>query len=101
MSTWFISRHRGALEWASRQGLHIDRFATHLDTNEVQRGDTVIGNLPVNLAAAICRSEARYLHLSVEVTADLRGKDLSADQLQSLGARLEEYKVTTTSKANR
>jgi CRISPR-associated protein Csx16 len=101
MSTWFISRHPGALEWASRQGLHIDRFATHLDIHEVQRGDTVIGNLPVNLAAVICHREARYLHLSVEVTADLRGKDLSADQLQHLGARLEEYKVTTPFKATR
>ena len=93
MTTWFVSRHPGALEWTARKGLHIDRFATHLDPAEVQRGDTVIGSLPVNLAAVVCQRGARYLNLSVVVPAELRGKELSADQLEKLGARLEEYRV--------
>ena len=93
MTTWFVSRHPGALEWAARKGLQVDRFATHLDPVEVQRGDTVIGSLPVNLAAVVCQRGARYLNLSVVVPAELRGKELSADQLEKLGARLEEYRV--------
>lgn len=98
MTTWFVSRHPGALEWAARQCLAIDRFATHLDPAEVQRGDTVIGSLPVNLAAVVCQRQARYLNLSVVLPAELRGKELTTDQLERLGARLEEYRVETTTR---
>lgn len=93
MTTWFVSRHTGALEWAARQGLLIDRFATHLDPVEVKAGDIVIGSLPVNLAAVVCQRGARYLNLSLALPAELRGKELSADQLEKLGARLEEYRI--------
>lgn len=93
MTTWFVSRHPGALEWAARQGLQIDRFATHLDPAEVRCGDVVVGSLPVNLAAVVCQRGGRYLNLSLSVPAELRGKELSADQLERLGARLEEYRV--------
>lgn len=95
MTTWFVSRHPGALEWAARQGLQIDRFATHLDPAEVQCGDTVIGSLPVNLAAMVCQRPARYLNLSVALPVEFRGKELSADQLERLGARLEEFRITS------
>lgn len=93
MSTWFISRHPGALEWVKRHGLQVDQYATHLDPASVQPGDTVIGSLPVNLAAAVCQRGARYLHLSLELPAHLRGHELSADQLDALGARVQAYRV--------
>lgn len=93
MTTWFISRHPGAVGWARRHGLSIDQYVAHLAAGEVQPGDTVIGTLPVNLAAAVCDCGARYLHLSVELLANLRGQELSADQLDELGARLAAYKV--------
>ena len=95
MTTWFVSRHPGAIEWATRQTLAVDEFVHHLDPASVRGGDTVMGSLPVNLAAAVCERGARYLHLSVELPEQLRGKELSADQLDRLGARLEEYQVTT------
>ena len=43
MTTWFISRHTGAIEWAKRKKLVVDRFVPHLDPAQVQPGDTVIG----------------------------------------------------------
>lgn len=98
MTTWFVSRHPGALEWAARQGLQIDRFATHLDPAEVQGGDTVIGSLPVHLAAVVCQRGGRYLNLSVTLPAELRGKELSADKLDQLGARLERYRIESAQK---
>lgn len=98
MTTWFVSRHPGALEWAARQGLQIDRFATHLDPAEVQGGDTVIGSLPVHLAAVVCQRGGRYLNLSVTLPAELRGKELSADKLDQLGARLEQYRIESAQK---
>lgn len=97
MTTWFVSRHPGAVEWIGRQNSAIDRYVTHLASARVQPRDTVIGSLPVNLAAAICARGARYLHLSLQLPAHLRGQELSADPLDELGARLEEYRVEQTS----
>lgn len=93
MTTWFISRHPGAVEWAQRQGLHVDRFVAHLDPGAVQRGDTVIGSLPINLAAQVCAVGASYGHLSLELPANLRGVELSADDLQHLQAKIELFDI--------
>jgi CRISPR-associated protein Csx16 len=93
MTTFFISRHPGAVVWAMRQGMHIDRVLPHLDTDLVQAGDTVAGTLPLPLAADVCARGARYLHLAVSLPLALRGQELSADQLSALGAQLCEYKV--------
>ena len=91
MTTFFISRHPGALVWAKRKGLHIDRFLPHLDPAIVQKGDTVLGTLPIPLAATVCARGARYLHLSVDLPATLRGQELSANELERLQAELVEY----------
>jgi len=91
--TWFVSRHAGAIGWAKRQGLVIDRWVAHLDPAAVAAGDTVIGTLPVNLAAEICKRGVRYLHLSLEVPAEWRGRELSADDLQVLAAHIEPFRI--------
>ena len=93
MTTYFVSRHPGAIEWAARQKLNVTHFVAHLDTSLVQPGDSVLGTLPVNLAAQVCAKGARYWHLSVEVPATLRGQELSADELQRLDASLNAYHV--------
>lgn len=93
MTTWFVTRHPGAVEWAARQGLHIDRHVAHLDPASIALGDTVIGVLPVNLAARICERGAHYLNLSLDLPAEARGRELSADELERFGARLEAFEV--------
>jgi CRISPR-associated protein Csx16 len=93
MTTFFVSRHPGAVEWAARKGLAVDERVAHLDTARIQPGDVVIGTLPVNLAAEVCRRGGRYLHLSLELPFALRGRELSADDLERYGARLEAYAV--------
>jgi CRISPR-associated protein Csx16 len=93
MTTWFISRHPGAVEWARRSGRAVDRWQAHLDTAQVHPGDTVIGTLPVHLAAQVCARGAHYLHLSLDLPAPWRGRELSADDLCTAGARLEAYHV--------
>lgn len=93
MTTFFVSRHPGASAWAVQQGLAVDRPLAHLDPAEVGPGDTVIGTLPVNLAAEVCARGARYLHLSLDLPAAWRGRELSAADMAACGARIEEYRV--------
>jgi CRISPR-associated protein Csx16 len=93
MTTIFVSRHPGAIEWAARKGIRVDRQAAHLDVADVQAGDFVIGTLPVSLAAAVCARGARFFNLSIDVPPDARGRELTEDDLDRFHARLEEYRV--------
>ena len=97
MTTWFITRHPGAREWAAQQGIAIDRHVTHLDSAEINAGDTVIGTLPVKLAAEICNRGARFLNLSLDLPPEARGKELTAEELARYGARIEEFTVNQKS----
>jgi CRISPR-associated protein Csx16 len=94
MTTFFISRHPGALDWAAEEGLAVDARLAHLDPETIQPGDVVIGTLPIHLAARVCERGGRYLHLSLELPPEQRGRELSAADLRRCGARLEEYRVT-------
>lgn len=93
MATYFISRHPGAREWANRQGLVVDSWVAHLDPSLIKVGDIVIGTLPVNLAAEVCACGAIYLHLSLRLPAEARGRELTADELQNMDATLEQFDI--------
>lgn len=93
MTRWFISRHTGAIEWVKRRPLSIDRFVSHLDLAEVRPGDQILGTLPVELAAEVCRLGARFFALRLSVPAEWRGVDLTADDLEALQADFQEYQV--------
>ena len=93
MTTFFVSRHPGAIQWAAQEGFKVDQLVTHLDTSLIRPGDTVLGSLPVNMAAEICAQGARYFHLSLDLPAELRGKELTPEDMRQCGARLEEYDV--------
>ena len=71
----------------------IDRHCVHLDALAVEAGDTVIGSLPVHLAATVCAAGARYINLSLDLPASARGRELTANELIAFNARLEEYAV--------
>ncbi|MBK1618504.1 CRISPR-associated protein Csx16 [Lamprobacter modestohalophilus] len=93
MTVYFVTRHPGACDWASGEGLAIDHIVSHLDPQIVVDGDIVIGTLPVHLAANICAHGARYLHLSLQMPPALRGKELSAADMRECQACIEEYHV--------
>lgn len=93
MTAFLVTRHPGALDWAARRGIEA-RAVAHLDPAEVAPGDVVMGTLPVHLAAEICDRGARYLHLTLDLPAAARGRDLSADEMERYGARLTDYLVT-------
>lgn len=93
MTTWFVSRHPGALHWMQQCGPTFDRHVEHLDPAHVQPGDRVIGTLPVNLAAQVCARGAAYWHLALEMPASARGRELSAQELLALGATLQQFDI--------
>lgn len=93
MTTYFITRHPGAIAWAKRQGITVDQQLAHLDSGQIQSGDTVIGSLPVNLAAEVCAKQARYIHLTLELPLAWRGQELSADDMVRFDAHLQTYHV--------
>jgi CRISPR-associated protein Csx16 len=94
MTTLFVSRHPGARDWAAEEGIAVDAVIAHLDPDTIQPGDVVIGTLPIHLAAQVCQRGGRFLHLSLELPPDWRGRELSAADLRECRARLEEYRVT-------
>jgi CRISPR-associated protein Csx16 len=96
MTVWFVTRHPGALDWAKAQGLRVDRHTSHLDVQSIQPGDTVIGTLPVHLAALVCAKGAVFFNFTIDLPPEWRGCELDVDQLDQFNARLERYQVTLT-----
>ena len=95
MTTWFVTRHPGAIQWAAAAGIQVasSGIVESLDTDQVQAGDTVVGTLPINLAARVAERGAEYLHLALELPLEARGQELSADEMRQYGARLERYDI--------
>lgn len=93
MTVYFITRHPGALDWAVAEGLIVDDVVVHLDVADIRAGDVVIGSLPVNLAAEVCARGACYLHLSLDLPLEKRGRELTAEDMRRYGARVEEYVI--------
>jgi CRISPR-associated protein Csx16 len=93
MTTWFVTRHAGALDWARQQGITFDAHVVHLDPEKVGAGDTVIGSLPVNLAAEVCARGAEYWNLSLRLERTDRGRELTADDLERCGVVIERYDI--------
>ena len=83
-----VTRHRGLVEWLRRKGIEGEVIA-HANADDVI-GKDVIGNLPLHLAS---------LALSVTVVdmpnlpPELRGQDLSPEQMDEAGATLRQYVV--------
>lgn len=93
MTTWFISRHQGAIDWIKQQPVEIDRFESHLDVNLIQANDVVIGTLPVHLAAQVCAKGAKFYFLSVNVTPEQRGTELTAEELIAQHCTIEPFSI--------
>ena len=93
MRIYFVSRHAGAQEWAQNNGFENAEVVSHFDPAVVEPGDMVIGTLPVHLAAQVCERGGRYFHLSLQVPQEMRGIELSADQMEEFGASVTEFVI--------
>jgi CRISPR-associated protein Csx16 len=83
-----VSRHQGLVDWLAQRGI-VGKVIAHATPDDV-RGKDVIGNLPLHLASVA---------LSVTVVdmpnlpPELRGQDLSPEQMDQVGATLSRYVV--------
>lgn len=94
MTTYFITRHLGALDWAKASDVAFDVHLTHLgDDVALKMGDIVIGTLPINIVYKINQMGVRYKHLSLEIPVQWRGLELTREQLLQCSASLQEFSV--------
>lgn len=97
---YFVSRHAGAVEWAKRKGIVVDQLVSHFDPEVIQEGDIVIGTLPINIVAIVNEKGGIYKHLSLDLPAEARGKELTADDMDAYGAKLQTFSVSSPDFAN-
>lgn len=96
MTTYVVSRHTGAVEWVRRRLRDAGplQVLAHVDEDlAFCPGDRVCGVLPLSMAARICMQGAAPLVIDLKVPQEMRGRELSADELDALGARLVQYEV--------
>jgi CRISPR-associated protein Csx16 len=96
MTVYVVSRHAGAVEWVRRRLPVADELQVlaHVPEDQVFKpGDRVCGVLPLALAARICLQGAAPMVIDVNLPLDMRGRELSADELEALQARLVRYEV--------
>lgn len=93
VTTYFVSRHPGALAWLLQQGIDVDHYLVHLDAREVTAGDIVIGTLPIHIAADVHARGADYWHLCLSLPLELRGRELTPEMMDRHGARLERFGI--------
>lgn len=91
-----VTRHPGALQWLrARLDAPGARHVQHLESLEgLQAGDTVAGNLPLELAAALCARGVVVLGIDLPLAAHQRGVPLGAAAMQAAGACLRRYLVS-------
>jgi CRISPR-associated protein Csx16 len=95
MTTLLISRHPSAIAWVKSK-VNVNAVLTHLTDDDIAKltpEHTVIGTLPIHLAEAVCEKGAIFVYLSIDTPPELRGAELSVEQMDALGARLEKYTV--------
>lgn len=99
MTTTFVTRHQGAIDWAREEGLLPADcvVASDYDPETTAPGDLVIGTLPAQIAARICERGARYQHLTLALTPELRGRELQPAEMRACNAHLEEFFIQRAS----
>lgn len=87
-TVFIVSRHQGAVEWLHRRGFN-GVLVAHLDTLKVPAGSVVLGSLPPGMVADLNGKGVGYYNLSLYVPEKLRGVELTPEQMDELGCKLQ------------
>ena len=93
MTTTCVVRHQGAVDWMKMQSIPIDYWTESLDLDMVESGDTVIGILPMHMAAEVCAKGATFIALMIDLPREYRGKELTVKQLEEMSCCLMPFHV--------
>ena len=85
--TVIVTRHAGLVEWLKRRGIEGE-VVSHAGEDTV-RDRHVYGVLPYRLAALA----GRFTEVSLVVPPELRGKELTADDIDGLNPQMTEWRV--------
>jgi len=95
----FVNRNDGAKDWAQDHGFEDADVVENFSTDMIEEGDTVIGTLPLHLAADICKKGGNYSALVMDpVPQELRGTSLSSEQMDELNATTQSMRVEVLEK---
>ena len=89
--TIIVTRHQGLVDWLAQRGI-VGTVMPSVFADDV-RGKHIVGALPLHLAA----EAASVTTVAFQCPPELRGVDLTVQQLDDLGAKLETFVVTKTS----
>ena len=91
-NTYLVSRRQAAIDWIKKQ-VEVDKVISHLDIASIEPNDTVIGTLPIHVAAQVCAPKAHYIHLSIDAPPEWRGKELNTADFEQCSPKLERFNV--------
>lgn len=84
-----VSKHQATIEWLKKKGFD-GQVISHVDNPEIIKDQTVVGNLPFHLA--VLAKEVGIVDIP-NLPKELRGTDLTLEQLEEFGATLNWYVV--------
>lgn len=84
-----VTRHNGLLQFLSEEGHTWAQVATHIADPSQLDGLHVLGVLPVNLAARC----ASFTELVLELPAEMRGRELTAEETRQFSRGLRTFTV--------
>ena len=88
MNVVIVTRHQGMIDWLAQRGI-TGKVISHATPADII-GKDVVGNLPLGLASLA--NSVTTVDLP-DLPADMRGKDLTPDQMDAYGATLSTYIV--------
>ena len=94
MKTICVTRHEGTVKLLKEMDIRVDEVVSHLDIDVVEDGDIVVGVLPVHIAAKVCEKNAKFYAVSLDLPEELRGIELSYEQVKGLGISIKEFYVS-------
>lgn len=87
----FVSRHKGAYGWFNKHHPKLAEnceYKNHIITEEIA-GNIIIGTLPINLSV----NAEEYWHLTMNIPAEMRGKELTIEDMEALDCKIERYEI--------
>ena len=92
-----VTRHKALMDYFKQIGVSFDELYTHIEADQAEKllkGKTVVGVLPHYLSCLA----SEYTELSLDIPKELRGKELSIEQIAQCKPKLKTYKVYDSKK---